>query len=133
MSMTLPFQPSNLLELENQLVTLQSKIRLLEQQLDSERERTRNLQEERDEAIKGMARAINESEGIKLENRALRTEIANLKKQFQDNTRSVDSQKPTTAKERIKTRVEAERKKDAHKGRVQRDSDAAGDRSFIQV
>ena len=116
------------------MVTLKSKISLLEAQLVSERERTKRLQEERDEAVRATAQAINESEGIKSENRALKAEIANLKKQFQENTKPAQTQKPPTARERIKERVDAERRKDhAQKGRGQPDGEGAGDRSFIQV
>lgn len=115
------------------MVALKSKISLLEAQLISERERTKRLQEERDEAVRATAQAINESEGIKSENRALKAEIANLRKQFQENSKPVQTQKPTTAKERIKERVDAERRKDhAHKGRGQRDAEGV-DRRFIQV
>ena len=122
------------IEWENQLVALKSKISLLEAQLVSERERTKRLQEERDEAVRATAQAINESEGIKSENRALKAEIANLRKQFQENTKPTQSQKPTTARERIKERVDVERRKDhARKVRGQRDAEGAGDRSFIQV
>ncbi len=114
------------------MVALKSKISLLEAQLVSERERTKRLQEERDEAVRATAQAVNESEGIKSENRALKVEIANLRKQFQDTTKPAQTQKPTTARERIKERVETERKKHhAQKRRGQRD--AEGDRSFIQV
>lgn len=113
------------------MVALKSKIALLEAQLASERERTKRLEEERDEAVRATAQAINESEGIKSENRALKAEIANLKKQFQENTKPKQTQKPTTARERIKERVDAERRKThAPKGRGERD---AGDRNFIQV
>lgn len=116
------------------MVALKSKISLLEAQLVSERERTKRLQEERDEAVRATAQAINESERIKSENRALKSEIASLRKRFQENTKPVQSQKPTTARERIKERVDAERRKThAQKGRGQRDAEVAADRSFIQV
>lgn len=113
---------------------MKSKISLIEAQLASERERAKRLQEERDEAVKATVQAINESEGIKSENRALKAEIASLRKQFQEKTKITQMPKPTTAKERIKERVEVERRKEnAQKRRLRHDSDGAGDRSFIQV
>jgi hypothetical protein len=118
----------------NQLETLKSKITLLEAQLDSERERTRNLQEERDEAVEGMAIALNETAALKSENRALKAEILKLRSQSQEYAKSSQSQRESTAKERVKERVEAERRKDKSRGkRVERESDEEANRSFIQV
>lgn len=118
----------------NQLETLKSKITLLEAQLDSERERTRNLQEERDEAVEGMAIALNETAALKSENRALKAEILKLRSQLQEYAKSSQSKRESTAKERVKERVEAERRKDKSRGkRVERESDEEANRSFIQV
>lgn len=122
-----------IVEFENQLAALKSKITLLEAQLDSEREKTKNLQEERDEAIRGMANALNESEGIKSENKALKLEIATLKKQYRNNVGLSQSQGTATAKERIKERVETERKKDKSHRKSKQESEGEGDRTFIQV
>lgn len=120
--------------MENQLVALKTKITILESQLASERESTRKLQEDLDEAVKATLRAIKESDALKSENRTLKSENTSLRKQLQESTKPVQTQKPTTAKERVKERVDAERRKDhALRGRVQRESDPAGDRSFIQV
>jgi len=120
-------------EFENQLATLKSKITLLEAQLESEREKTKNLQEERDEAIRGIANALNESEGIKSENKALKQEIATLKNQYQNKVGLSGSKSTTTAKERIRERVETERKKDKSRRRSKQESEGEGDRTFIQV
>jgi hypothetical protein len=106
---------------------------LLEAQLDSERQKTANLQEERDEAVRSMANVLNESEGIKSENRALKCEIATLKKQYHDNLGHFRSQGSTTAKERIKERVEAERKKDKPRSDPRQESEGEAGRTFIQV
>jgi DNA repair exonuclease SbcCD ATPase subunit len=121
-------------ELENQLVTLRSKITLLEAQLEAERERTRNLQEERDEAIRGMAKAVNECEGMRSENKALKAEIASLKKQFQDHAKHIYKPSTKTVKDRIKDEVDLERRRDlAPKTRVSRETQIETNRSFIHV
>jgi chromosome segregation ATPase len=116
-------------ELENQLATLKSKITLLEAQLESEREKTRNLAEERDEAVQSLANVLNELESLKSENKALKMEIASLKKQLQENLKGSQAQKTGTAKERIKERVEAERRKEGKRNR----GDGGANQSFIQV
>jgi hypothetical protein len=116
---------------DNQLAALKSKISLLEAQLQSERERVRDLQEERDEAVKGLALALNESAGIRSENKALRIEIANLKSQ---NGHSSGSHQPktTSAKERVRERVETERKRDTvNKGKSGKHNE--GNQSFVEV
>jgi regulator of replication initiation timing len=114
------------------LETLKSKITLLETLIETERQRTRNLEEERDVAIKDMVRAQNEAHGMKSENKALRTEVANLRKQLHDGN-SVPVQKPFSAKERVKELVEAERKREqSHKSRVQPDTEVVRE-SFIKV
>ena len=119
-------------EFEHQLETLKSKITLLETLIETERERTRNLEEERDVAIKDMVRAQNEAHGIKSENKALKTEVANLRKQLH-NTNNVPAPKTSTAKERVKELVEAERKRDqSHKSHAQRDPRVERE-SFIRV
>jgi len=120
-------------EFETQFATFKSKITLLEAQLDSEREKTKNLQEERDEAVRGMANALNEFEGIKTENRALKLEITALKKQYQNNLGLSRSQGTTTAKDRVKERVETERRKDKTRSEVRQESEGEGARTFIQV
>ena len=122
-----------IVEFENQLAVLKSKIALLEAQLDSEREKTKNLQEERDEAVRGMANALNELEGIKSENKALKLEIATLKKQYQTNVGLSRSQNTATAKERITERVETERKKNKSLRKSKQEGEREGDRTFIQV
>lgn len=119
--------------LETQLATLRSKIVLLEEQLESERERTRSLREERDEAVRTLAVALDESQGMKTENRALRAEIATLRKHWQDNSRLDQKQRPKTAKERLKERVEVQRGKDVTwKGR-HREPTVEGSGGFIDV
>jgi hypothetical protein len=120
-------------EFENQLAVLKSKITLLEGQLEAERAKTKNLQEERDEAIRGMASALNESEGIKSENKALKLEIVALRRQYQTNVQLPHPQGTTAAKERVKDRVEAERKKDKSRAVGKREGEGDGDHSFIQV
>jgi regulator of replication initiation timing len=116
------------------MVALKSKISFLEAQLLTEREARRKLQEDLNEAVKATFKAINESDALKSENRALKVEIANLRKQLQESVKPAQPQKATTAKERVKERVDAEKRKhDVWKGRVQNDSDATGDRSFIKV
>jgi hypothetical protein len=119
-------------DFEHQLETLKSRIILLETLIETERERTRNLEEERDIAIKDMVRAQNEAHGMKSENKALKTEVANLRKQLH-NTNDVPTHKASTAKERVRELVEAERKKDqSHKSRAQRDTEVERE-SFIHV
>jgi hypothetical protein len=115
------------------LTVLRSKITLLEGQLDAERAKTKNLQEERDEAISGMASALNESEGVKSENKALKLEIVALRKQYQTNVELPRPQGTTTAKERIKDRVATERRKDKSRAVRIRQGEGHGDHSFIQV
>ena len=120
------------IDFEHQLETLKSRIILLETLIETERERTRNLEEERDIAIKDMVRAQNEAHGMKSENKALKTEVANLRKQLHY-TNNVPTHKVSTAKERVKELVEVERKKDqSHKSRAQRDTEVERE-SFIQV
>lgn len=110
------------------MVALKTKIQFLEAQLSSERQSTRKLQEELDEAVRATLKAVKDSDALKSENRALKAEIANLRKQLLDNLKPAPT--ITTAKERVKERVDAERRKDhARKGR---EPDTA-DRSFIQV
>ena len=120
-------------EFENQLAVLKSKITLLEGQLEAERAKTKNLQEERDEAIRGMAGALNESEGIKSENKALKLEIVALRRQYQSNVQLPRPQGTTAAKERVKDRVESERRKDRSRAVGKREGEGDGDHSFIQV
>lgn len=118
-------------ELENQLHTLRSKIVLLQGQLDHERDRSRRLEEERDEAVSSAGRAMNEVESLKSENRALKSEVANLKRQLQELPKS---RHEPSVKERIKEQVEAERKKDhAHRTRVPDEPRIPAERGFIQV
>jgi hypothetical protein len=99
-------------ELENQLRTLKSKINLLEGQLESQRRRTRSVEEERDEAVKRLAASLNEFEGLKSENKNLKAQIASLRKQFEDSLKPAQVPKPSV-KDRVKERVESERKKDS--------------------
>lgn len=104
---------------------------LLEGQLDLERERERRLQEERDEAVASAGKAMNEVEALKSENRALKTEVANLKRQLQAASKI---QHQPSVKERIKEQVNVERKKDlAHRTHIQAENKNPTDRSFIQV
>jgi predicted translin family RNA/ssDNA-binding protein len=113
------------------LHTLRSKIVLLQGQLDHERERSRRLGEERDEAVSSAGRAMNEVEALKSENRALKSEVANLKRQLQEFSKS---RHEPSVKERIKEQVEAERKKDfAHRTRVPNEPKIPVERGFIQV
>ena len=72
------------IELEHQLESMKSKIALLENLLETERDRIKNLEEERDVAVRDMVRVQNDAIGIKSENKALRTEVANLRKQVQN-------------------------------------------------
>jgi chromosome segregation ATPase len=116
-------------ELDSQLSTLKSKIGLLESQLQHERERTRNVEEERDEAVKRLAAALNETEGLKSENKALKGQIAQLKNQFEDSLKISASK--ISVKDRIKERVETERKKEIPTKKKLEHREA--DRSFIDV
>ena len=110
---------------------MRSKIALLEGQLDIERERAKTLEQERDEAVSSAGRAMNEVEVLKSENRALKAEIANLKRQVQAASKN---QHQVSVKERIKEQVEVERKKDlAHRTRVQDEKKSSAERSFVQV
>ena len=120
-------------ELENQLSTLKSKIGLLETQLENERRRTRNVEEERDEAVKRLANALNETEGLKSENKALKAQIASLRKQFEDSLKL--SQVPKAkVKDRVRERVEVERlKESAPKKGTDRGTGRAVDGGFIDV
>ena len=121
------------------MATLRSKITLLEAQLESERAKARNLQEERDEAVKAMGAYSEELDNLKSDNKALRAEIVNLKRQIHETLKQTQThtqkQKPTTtAKERVKEQIEAERKREhAHKARVDREKEDEGNRSFIRV
>jgi uncharacterized phage infection (PIP) family protein YhgE len=118
-------------ELENQLATLKTKITLLESQLQQERLRTRSVQEERDEAIKALAAALNESEGIKSENKVLKQQIASLRQQFEGNLKGTAQ---VTAKARVIERVESERRKvGVHKRHVEREPERNVAKSFIEV
>ena len=118
--------------LESQLETLKSKITLIERQLASERERIRNLQEERDEAVRAAATAVAESEGMKYENNALKLEISNLRKRPQ--AKPVHSQRNMTVKDRVGERVDAEKKiLSSQKGRIEREHEMDKDRGFIHV
>jgi chromosome segregation ATPase len=120
------------LELENHLATLKSKINLLEAQLQSEKERVRNVQDERDEAIRALSVAQNESERVKLENRALKEEIADMKQKHAENAKIPQTQRTSAAKERVKQRLEIERRGPTRES-AHRDDHGRGDRSFIQV
>ena len=125
------------IEFEHQLETLKAKITLLENLIETEGERTRNLEEERDLAIKDMVRAQNEALGMKSENKALKTEVANLRKQLQNSNNvpapKLSAPKLSTAKERVKELAEAERKRDqSRRPRAQRDTEVER-ASFIQV
>jgi chromosome segregation ATPase len=91
---------------------LKSKINLLEGQLESQRRRTRSVEEERDEAVKRLAASLNEFEGLKSENKNLKAQIASLRKQFEDSLKPAQVPKPSV-KDRVKERVESERKKDS--------------------
>jgi chromosome segregation ATPase len=116
--------------MDAQLSVLKSKIQLLEEQLKLERERTRNLQEERDEAIQTAAEALEECEGVKWENKKLKVEIERLK-QFGQNTKDVQSDR-LTAKERVEKRVDAERK-GRTRGEVRNDLPRKPEADIIQV
>jgi len=110
---------------------LRSKIVLLEGQLDIERERAKTLKQERDEAVSSAGRAMNEVEVLKSENRTLKAEIANLKRQVQG---ALKNQHQVSVKERIKEQVEVERKKDlAHRTRVQDEKKISAERGFVRV
>jgi len=112
------------------LTALKSKITLLESQLENERQRTRNVEEERDEVVRRLATALNECDGLKSENKNLKTQIAVLRNQSEASLKTAQVPK-ATVKDRIKERVETERKKDAmtKKNIERRDAD----RSFIDV
>jgi len=113
------------------LSVLKSKINLLEEQLKLERERTRNLQEERDEAIQTAVKAMEECEGVKWENKTLKVEMERLRQYGQD-TKRVQQEKPTV-KERIHKRLDAERKLRARTGDYQHDLPRKPEENFIQV
>ena len=74
---------------------------------------------------------MNEVEVLKSENRTLKAEIANLKRQVQG---ALKNQHQVSVKERIKEQVEVERKKDlAHRTRVQDETKISAERSFVRV
>jgi uncharacterized coiled-coil DUF342 family protein len=119
--------------LHNQLSALKSKIGFLENQITVEREAARKLREDLDEAVKTTLKALNESDALRSENKALKAEVASLRKQLQETSKVTQTQRPTTAKERVKERVEAEKRKNhTTKGGKQHERDNP-DRSFIQV
>jgi len=89
------------------MVALKSRISLLEAHLESEQTRTRSLQEERDAAVEALVTATHESDGLRIENNALKEEIVMLKSQYQSASRTTHK----NAKERIKEQVEAEKHK----------------------
>lgn len=126
---------SYLFRTQSQMATLRSKISLLEAQLKTERDRARNLQDERDEAVKALVAVSEEVDALKSENKALKAEIVNLKRQIHESLKQAQLQKPITVKERIKERVEIERKKEHdQRKRVEREKkEEEGNRSFIQV
>jgi hypothetical protein len=117
------------------MATLRSKISSLEAQLKTERDRARNLQDERDEAVKALVAVSEEVDALKSENKALRAEIVHLKRQIHESLKQAQLQKPITVKERIKERVEIERKKEHdQRKRVEREKkEEEANRSFIQV
>jgi len=83
-------------------------------------------------AIQDMVRAQNEAHGMKSENKALKAEVAILRKQLHTSN-AVPVQKPSGAKERVKELAEAERKREqSHKSRPQPDTQVKRE-SFIKV
>jgi len=88
---------------------LKSRIAMLEAQLETEQTRTRSLQEERDAAVEALVTATHESDGLRIENNALKEEIAILKSQYQSASRTTLRTTHKNAKERIKEQVEAEK------------------------
>ncbi|BFZ63109.1 hypothetical protein YB2330_004229 [Saitoella coloradoensis] len=83
--------------------SFEAKITSLERQLDADRILAKNLEEERDEAVRALAGALDDAEKLKVENERLRAEVDKLR-------RSVKESQERSAKERIHDRVERERK-----------------------
>ena len=81
-----PLAMSLIIELENKIATLKSKIALLEVQLESERQRIRQIQLERDNAIQRLSVMQRENHQLKTENTALRTAVADVPKFPVDHT-----------------------------------------------
>ena len=99
--------------------------------MEHERQRTKNVQEERDESVKVLASALNESEGVKSENKVLKQQIMNLKRQFDENLKPVK----VTARERVKERVESERRRGSvyNTKRVDHEPERVSEKTFIDV
>ncbi|GAO49258.1 hypothetical protein SAICODRAFT_26956 [Saitoella complicata NRRL Y-17804] len=88
---------------ESNVRGLEAKIASLERQLDADRVLAKNLEEERDEAVRALAGALDDAEKLKVENERLRAEVDKLR-------RSVKESQERSAKDRIHERVERERK-----------------------